>query len=92
MRAAARECMRVTAGVPVQQMNILIRRPFHSQKPGDCTLIAFYPYPLYPITGLSVFISVILRFSLPCSFNVSFEPSSRSDRFYCVHYLTEKVL
>lgn len=58
---AASECMRVTAGVSVQQMNILIRRPLRWQKPGDCTLIAFYPYPLlyplHPFAGLFAFIS-----------------------------------
>lgn len=69
---AASECMRVTAGVSVQQMNILIRRPLRWQKPGDCTLIAFYPYPLYPLhpfAGLFAFISsffVVFLVALRC--------------------------
>lgn len=46
LSCVAQECMRVTAGVPVQQMNTLIRWPFRGQKLGDCTLIAFYPYSL----------------------------------------------
>lgn len=77
-------CMRVTASRRhtvqlVQQMNILIRRPFHWQKPGDCTLIAFYPCPPYPFTGLSVLISVILCVSVHRRpLYVSLEPTSRS--------------
>jgi len=59
---AASECMRVTAGVSVQQMNILIRRPLRWQKPGDCTLIAFCLYPLYPLHAFAGFSAFILSF------------------------------
>lgn len=63
LSCVARECVRVTAGVPMQQMNILIRRPLRWQKLGDYTLTSPFTLTntvstLYPFSGLSVFISV----------------------------------
>jgi hypothetical protein len=91
LSCAVRECMRVTAGVPEQQMNILIRRPLRWRKPGDCTLIAFCPRPSFRRTFRFHFVALCsLSCSSPLHVDLLNLHHAVGQGFYCVHYLTEK--
>lgn len=87
-----RECMLVTAGMAVQQMNILIRWPIRRQKLGYCILVPFihihyilsWNFP-FSFPSPPVFLSLIPTIGMYYS-----DRRHALDRFYCVHYCSKK--